>query len=127
MNRESPWLLAIALASLSVEAGAAAPVRATVELDDLAVKVTTSENRAVSFTNKQSAFYYTQTHRNDHPEHAFSRGFNIAGRRIFGDYQLGIAGKAHDLQEATGLAAESIDSGRAMRKLERLVEYSNAA
>ena len=92
MNRESPWLLALALASLPVGAGAAAPVGATVGIDDLAVKVTASENRSVSFTNKQSAYYYTQTHRNDHPEHAWFRGLNIAGRRIFNDYQLSIDG-----------------------------------
>ncbi len=54
----------------------------------LSVPVSAAENRAVSFTNKRSAFYYTQTHRNDHPEHAYFRGFNIAGRRIFGEYRL---------------------------------------
>ena len=70
-------------------------------LDSLAIPVSADENRAVSFTNKQSAFYYTQTHRNDHPEHAFFRGFNIAGRRIFSDYQLVVAGKALDAQAAT--------------------------
>ena len=72
------------------------PVGATVAIDDLAVKVTASENRAVSFTNKQSAYYYTQTHRNDHPEHAWFRGLNIAGRRVFNDYQLSIDGVALD-------------------------------
>jgi len=65
-------------------------------LDSLAIPVSARENRAVSFTNKQSAFYYTQTHRNDHPEHAFFRGFNIAGRRIFSDYQLSVAEAALD-------------------------------
>ena len=102
MNRESPWVLALALASLPVGAGAAPPVGATVELDDLAVKVTASENRAVSFTNKQSAYYYTQTHRNDHPEHAWFRGLNIAGRRVFNDYQLSIDGVALDPMTAPG-------------------------
>ena len=68
----------------------------TVSLDSLTVSVSAKENRAVSFTNKRSAFYYTQTHRNDHPEHAFFRGFNIAGRRIFSDYQLIVANAALD-------------------------------
>ncbi len=71
-----------------------------VTLDSLAIPVSASENRAVSFTNKRSAFYYTQTHRNDHPEHAFFRGFNIAGRRIFSDYRLSVAGTALDPQTA---------------------------
>ena len=74
-----------------------------VALDSLGIPVSVEENRAVSFTNKRSAFYYTQTHRNDHPEHAFFRGFNIAGRRIFSDYQLFVAGKALDPQAATAI------------------------
>lgn len=67
-----------------------------VQLDDLAINVTAAENRGVSFTNKASAYYYTQTHRNDHPEHAWFRGLNIAGRRIFNDYQLLVEGLALD-------------------------------
>ena len=59
-----------------------------VTVQSLEMPVSAAENRAVSFTNKRSAFYYTQTHRNDHPEHAYFRGFNIAGRRIFSEYRL---------------------------------------
>jgi glycogen debranching enzyme len=70
-------------------------------LDSLAIPVSVQENRAVSFTNKRSAFYYTQTHRNDHPEHAFFRGFNVAGRRIFSDYQLIVGNAALDPLLAT--------------------------
>jgi len=70
-------------------------------LDSLGIPVSANENRAVSFTNKRSAFYYTQTHRNDHPEHAFFRGFNSAGRRIFSDYRLIVAGAGLDPQTAT--------------------------
>jgi len=62
------------------------PTRPKVTLKELAVPVSPGDNRAVSFTNKQSAYYYTQTHRNSHPEHAWYRGLNIAGRRIFNDY-----------------------------------------
>jgi anthranilate phosphoribosyltransferase len=36
-----------------------------------------------------------------------------------------IAGRANDLRQGTMMAIESIDSGRAMAKLETLVEYSN--
>ena len=75
----------------------AAPTTArTASLDSLAIPVSAKENRPVSFTNKRSAFYYTQTHRNDHPEHAFFRGFNIAGHRIFSDYQLVVGDAALD-------------------------------
>jgi hypothetical protein len=72
------------------------PTRPKVTLKELAVPVNPGDNRAVSFTNKQSAYYYTQTHRNSHPEHAWYRGLNIAGRRVFNDYQLIVDGTALD-------------------------------
>jgi glycogen debranching enzyme len=80
-------------------AGATAPplpARAPAQLDALAVTVSPRANRAVSFTNHRSAFYYTQTHVNDHPEHAWFRGFNIAGRRTFSEYRLTVDGVALD-------------------------------
>ena len=87
------------------EQPAAPPTAHAASLDSLAIPVSAEANRAVSFTNKRSAFYYTQTHRNDHAEHAFFRGFNIAGRRIFSDYQLVVAGTALDPQGATAIAS----------------------
>ena len=72
-----------------------------VKLETLTRNVSLAENRAVAFTNKRSAYYYTQTHRNDHPEHAHFRGLNIAGRRVFNDYQLLVDGAALDPQTAT--------------------------
>ena len=77
------------------------PARASVTLGSLAIPVTSAENRAVSFTNKQSAYYYTQTHHNDHPEHAWFRGLNIAGRRVFSDYTLFANGRAIDAATAS--------------------------
>jgi glycogen debranching enzyme len=68
----------------------------TAALDELAVAVPATANRAVSFTNKRSAFYYTQTHANDHPEHAWFRGYNIAGRRIFGEYRVRVGEQVLD-------------------------------
>jgi hypothetical protein len=73
-----------------------APARPKVTLKELAVPVIPGDNRAVSFTNKQSAYYYTQTHQNCHPEHAWFRGLNIAGRRVFNDYHLIVDGTALD-------------------------------
>lgn len=40
------------------------PTRPKVTLKELAVPVNPGDNRSVSFTNKQSAYYYTQTNRN---------------------------------------------------------------
>lgn len=91
---QAPTLLLTLLAALGpASAEASAP---TIHLDDLAISVTAADNRAVSFTNKASAYYYTQTHRNDHPEHAWFRGLNIAGRRVFNDYRLLVDGKVLD-------------------------------
>jgi glycogen debranching enzyme len=72
------------------------PDRTVPTLDGLAVPVARAANRAVSFTNRRSAFYYTQTHVNDHPEHAWFRGLSIAGRRIFSDYRIAIGGEVLD-------------------------------
>ena len=74
----------------------AMPARPKVTLKELGVPISPGDNRAVSFTNKQSAYYYTQTHRNSHPEHAWYRGLNIAGRRVFNDYHLIVDGTALD-------------------------------
>jgi hypothetical protein len=62
--------------------------RPVVTLDALAIPVSRAENRPVAFTNREAAYFYTQTHRNDHPEHAWFRGLNIAGRRVFSDYRV---------------------------------------
>jgi hypothetical protein len=73
---------------------------ASASIATLAVPVSRAENRAASLTNKRSAYYYTQTHRNDHPEHAYFRGFDIAGRQIFSDYRINIDGRLLDPQTA---------------------------
>jgi glycogen debranching enzyme len=87
---------ALTTAEACGEAVPALPERARVTLDSLSVDVGRDENRAVSFTNRRSAFYYTQTHRNDHPEHAWFRGLSIAGRRVFSDYRVSIGGETLD-------------------------------
>jgi glycogen debranching enzyme len=72
------------------------PVRETVSLDSLAIAVTAAENRQVSFTNKRSAYFYTQSHVNDHPEHAGFSGLNIAQQRIFAGYDIRVDGRRLD-------------------------------
>jgi len=105
------WVLSIAgLAVAAVVSGCAAqpasappPLspRVEVRLDLLGIPVTAAENRPVSFTNKRSAYFYTQTHRNDHEEHAGFAGFNIAQRRMFAGYQITVDGQPLDIVEAT--------------------------
>jgi anthranilate phosphoribosyltransferase len=46
----------------------------------------------------------------------------VVANAAFGIY---VAGRAKDLAEGSAKAAESIDSGRAMQTLKRLVEYTN--
>ena len=40
-------------------------------------------NPQVAYSNKRSAFFATQALRNDHPQHAWFRGCNIAGKRLY--------------------------------------------
>jgi hypothetical protein len=77
-----------------------APARPPVTLDALAVPVSRAENRPVAFSNRQAAYFYTQTHRNDHPEHAWFRGLNIAGRRVFTDHRVVVGGTPLDPEAA---------------------------
>lgn len=93
---------ALALAACSAEErGRRVPERTAVPLDSLGIEVPAGANRAVSFTNKRSAYFYTQTRTNDHAEHAWFRGLNIAGRRVFNDIALTIRGSVEDPATAT--------------------------
>ena len=59
-----------------------------VSLDDMKILVSKEENRSISFTNKEAAYYYTQSHDNNHVEYSWFEGLNIAKNRIFGGYIL---------------------------------------
>jgi glycogen debranching enzyme len=72
------------------------PVRETVSLDALGIPVVAADNRPVSFTNKRSAYFYTQSHLDDHPEHAGFSGLNIAQQRVFAGYDIRVDGRRLD-------------------------------
>ena len=91
-------------ATLADSSAPSLPERPAPTLESLEVSVTRAANRAVSFTNRHSAFYYTQTHVNDHPEHAWFRGLTIAGRRIFSDYRITVDGEVLDPARASTVA-----------------------
>ncbi|MBN2281616.1 MAG: hypothetical protein JXQ65_13625 [Candidatus Marinimicrobia bacterium] len=57
-------------------------------LDEMKICVPSEANRAVSFTNKHSAYYYTQSHENNHEEWAWFEGLNIAKQKMFHGYEL---------------------------------------
>jgi len=76
------------------------PPRVEVQLETLGIPVTAAENRPVSFTNKRSAYFFTQTHRNDHEEYRGFAGFNVAQRRIFAGYELTVGGRPLDVTAA---------------------------
>ncbi|MCM3039351.1 hypothetical protein M3201_06500 [Paenibacillus motobuensis] len=57
-------------------------------LDEMKIFVPAEANRAISFTNKEAAFYFTQSHETNHMEHAHFAGMNIAKNRIFSGYGL---------------------------------------
>ncbi len=65
-------------------------------LDAMRIFVPAEANRAVSFTNKEAAYYFTQSHDTNHAEHSFFAGMNIAKNRIFGGYALTADHKALD-------------------------------
>ncbi|WP_051424689.1 amylo-alpha-1,6-glucosidase [Paenibacillus graminis] len=69
-------------------------------LDDMKIFVSREENRGISFTNKEAAYYYTQSHLNNHVEHAYFEGLNIAKSRIFSGYTLIADQRKLDNQEA---------------------------
>ena len=97
--RVLPAALLVLVGAAGAVAGAALPTlppRGEPTLAGLAVPVASGENRAVVFTNKRSAYYYTQTHRNTHVEHAAFRGYHVAGRTIFSDYRLRVNGIERD-------------------------------
>lgn len=77
-----------------------APAQENHALVSLGIEVSSDENRPVSFTNKRSAYFYTQSHRNDHEEHAGFSGFNIAQRRAFAGYVIEVDGEALDPMQA---------------------------
>ncbi|SMF90926.1 glycogen debranching enzyme, putative [Paenibacillus uliginis N3/975] len=57
-------------------------------LNEMKTFVARDDNRSISFTNKEAAFYFTQSHLTNHPEHAYFAGLNIAKNRIFQGYHL---------------------------------------
>lgn len=69
-------------------------------LDRMKISVSATDNRPVSFANKEAAYYYTQTHLNNHPEWAWFEGLNIAKNRVFSGYQLFVGDKKLDTQQA---------------------------
>ncbi len=89
----TPFFL-LMLIALSCEA----PQLPVSPLDALKITVPAEANRAVSFTNKDAAYYYTQTHKADHPEHTWFEGMNIAKNRVFGGYRLYADGQELDNQ-----------------------------
>jgi glycogen debranching enzyme len=78
----------------------ASPPPTNSPLDNLKIAVPRAANRAVSFTNKEAAYYYTQTHLADHPEHTWFEGLNVAKNRVFGGYRLYADGQEVDNEQA---------------------------
>ncbi|WP_152392060.1 amylo-alpha-1,6-glucosidase [Paenibacillus guangzhouensis] len=70
------------------------------KLDEMKIYVPREANRQISFTNKEAAFYFTQSHVTNHQEHAYFEGMNIAKNRVFGGYTLYAGGSLLDNQQA---------------------------
>jgi len=101
MKLNKTIILSFSLIALYFSLGFAnAENKQTEMLDRMKISVSAAANRPVSFTNKEAAYYYTQTHLNNHPEWAWFEGLNIAKNRVFSGYQLFVGGKLLDTQQA---------------------------
>ena len=60
-------------------------------IDELDIKVTKTENREYSFTDKKSGFWYGRTHQ-DQPVDWYA-GWNVAKKHVLSDYALFVDGK----------------------------------
>lgn len=69
-------------------------------LQELKVAVTPSENRVVTYTNKRSAYFQTQTHILNSELYSWFDGWNIGQKRILSDYSLSIDGQPFDRANA---------------------------
>jgi hypothetical protein len=69
-------------------------------LETMKVTVPRQDNRAVSFTNKAAAYYFTQTHETNHPEWSWFEGMNVAKNRVFGGYDLYVGDQKLDNRTA---------------------------
>ncbi len=69
-------------------------------LEKMTMKIERKDNRAVSYTNKEAAYYFTQSHITDHPEHAYFEGLNVAKNRLFGGYIIYADNRELDNQQA---------------------------
>jgi len=69
-------------------------------LDNMKIYVPAAENRPVSFTNKEAAYYYTQSHDNNHEEWSWFEGMNISKNRIFSGYELMVGNQKLDNQKS---------------------------
>lgn len=80
--------LLLAISLLIVSCTEEKPPFSQSPLDEMEITVMANENRPISFTNKEAAYYYTQSHENNHPEHAYFEGLTIAQQKIFNGYEL---------------------------------------
>jgi len=65
-------------------------------LATLPIAAPRAAHRIASFTNKAAAFYCVQTHEATHPEYTWFEGMNVAKNRVFGGYDLFVAGQLLD-------------------------------
>jgi len=59
-----------------------------ISVEEMGIEVTLQENRGMSFTNKESAYYFMQSYVNNHVEHAWFAGWTVAATKVVGDYTL---------------------------------------
>lgn len=69
-------------------------------LADIAIVVSKEENRPFSFTNKESAYFFTFTHETNHPEWSWFEGMNISRMRVMPGIESLVNGEILPLSES---------------------------
>jgi glycogen debranching enzyme len=67
---------------------------ASLSIADLAITVDNTGNRPFSFTNKESAYFFTFTHKTNHPEWSWFEGLNVSRMRIMPGFESYVDNKA---------------------------------
>ena len=85
-------------------------------IDNLDIKVTKSENREYSFTDKKSGFWYGRTHQ-DQPVDWYA-GWNVAKKRVLSDYSLFVDGKQMKRADAIDVTVNPLSIKRQWKTAE---------
>ncbi|AZQ61653.1 hypothetical protein EI427_05225 [Flammeovirga pectinis] len=92
---------------------------------DIAVPIAPEENRIITYSNKRSAYFQTQSHVLNNELYNWFDGWNIGQKRLFADYALSIDGKPFDRKNAEVIAYPHFLQRKTDVALERVVLFDD--